>query len=235
MQPQGRKAVRYQCPNGSSHIPLAGKRRTNPVPDTARLRHAATNIGNRQSSNHRVVVAAEYQESISQIAALIFGVSLEPAAESAAREIVSRPNRLHGTRKRRLVSRNAAHSAKSPLCGGRNVTPAPVMLGTVSLELTVRKNAMDVSRSCRAADQTFGDRSCRFKAIARSERGDRRPGATDQGAPARTGALDGHCIDLGDNLLKRNRTSIGEHLPRELAYTGLGAFQRHQKTCFHLG
>src|SRR6476469_6545791 len=94
MQPQGRKAVRYQCPNGSSHIPLAGKRRTNPIPHTPRLRHAATNIGNRQSSNHRVVVAAEYQEGISQITALIFGISLEPAAESAAREIVSRPNRL---------------------------------------------------------------------------------------------------------------------------------------------
>src|SRR4249920_4027875 len=48
-----------------------------------------------------------------------------------------------GTRNSRLVSRKAAHSAKSPLWGARNEMPAPAMLGIVSLELTVLKNAMD--------------------------------------------------------------------------------------------
>src|SRR5262249_5428584 len=99
VQAQGGKTVRYQCPYGGSHIPLAGKWRTNPIPNTACLRHAATNIGNRQSTDHGVVVAAEYQKSIGQIAALIFGVSLEPPAEGTAREIVSRPDRLPGNQK----------------------------------------------------------------------------------------------------------------------------------------
>src|SRR5215813_5329104 len=99
MQAQAREAVRYQCPHGGGHIPLASKRRTNPIPNTASLCHAATNIGNRQSTDHGVVFAAEYQKSIGQIATLILGVSLEPAAERTACEIVGRPDRLPGNQK----------------------------------------------------------------------------------------------------------------------------------------
>ena len=48
----------------------------------------------------------------------------------------------HGVRKSRLVSRSAAHSAKSFICGGRNMTPSPAIDGGGSLKLMVRKNAM---------------------------------------------------------------------------------------------
>src|SRR6185437_13869141 len=55
-----------------------------------------------------------------------------PRVRSSAGQVGSQ-----GTRKARLASRSAAHSAWSLLCGARNVTPAPAIAGMVSLMLTV--------------------------------------------------------------------------------------------------
>src|SRR5262249_20394468 len=49
-----------------------------------------------------------------------------------------------GVRKSRLISRNAAHSAQSDICGARNATPSPVIAGIRSDKLTVRKKAMNI-------------------------------------------------------------------------------------------
>src|SRR6476646_11007908 len=102
----------------------------------------------------------------------------------------------------------------------RNATPAPATAGMVSAKLTVRKKAMEISRpggSGRPADQTFRDCRGAFKAAAGAERGDRRPAAHGERAPggARAGDRDG--VDLGDDLLERNRPAVGQHLARELA------------------
>ena len=99
MQPQRREAERNQRAHRRRHIALAGERRADPIADAAGLRHAAPDIGERQPADHRVVVVAEDQKRVSQVAALILGIALEPAAKSAAREIVGRPGRLPGREK----------------------------------------------------------------------------------------------------------------------------------------
>src|SRR5262249_16121029 len=137
----------------------------------------------------------------------------------------------HGVRNARLISRKAAHSLKSPLCGARNVTPAPTMPGIVSFELTVLKNAM----LGRAANKTFSDRGCAGKPVAWPECRDRGLCASDQSAAGGAVPLNSDSVDLADDLFERNRASICKHLPCQLAYARLGAFQRHQKACLHLG
>mgnify|MGYP001794905910 CR=1 FL=1 len=41
-------------------------------------------------------------------------------------------------------------------------------------------------------------------------------------------------VDFGDDFVKRDRPSIGQHLPRALAEKRLGAFQRHQQAGLQL-
>src|SRR5262249_26783340 len=86
--------IRYQRAHRRGHVSFAGEGSANPVSDTAHLSHTAPNIGNSQSPDHGVIVAAKDQIGIGQVAPLIFGISLEPAAERTAREIVRWPGRL---------------------------------------------------------------------------------------------------------------------------------------------
>src|SRR6185437_2731606 len=72
MQPQRSEAERNQGAHRRRHVAFAGKRR----------------------ADQRIVIAAKDQEGISEIAARILGVALEPPAERAACEIVRRPSRL---------------------------------------------------------------------------------------------------------------------------------------------
>ena len=138
------EAVRDQRAHCGGHIAFAREALADPVADAACLCDAAANIGERQAPHHRVIFISEDQERIGQVAALVLGVALSrrrkaPRVRSSDGQVGS-----HGTRKLRLAARNAAHSAKSPLCGARKITPAPVMPGMISLKLTVRKSAMDV-------------------------------------------------------------------------------------------
>jgi hypothetical protein len=52
----------------------------------------------------------------------------------------------HGVRKSRLASRKASHSALSDICGARSATPSPAIAGIGSDKLTVRKNAIVITR-----------------------------------------------------------------------------------------
>src|SRR6476660_837679 len=59
VQPQRAEAVRYQRAYRRSHITLAGEWCTNPISNTARLRHAPPYVGKRQSAYHSAIVAAK--------------------------------------------------------------------------------------------------------------------------------------------------------------------------------
>src|SRR5262245_66094 len=113
------------------------------------------------------------------------------------------------------------------------MTPLPVMAGTLSLELTVLKNAMEVSAepsspSGGAANQTFSDCSGACKAAAWPECGNCRFCAADERTTGCACAVDGDSVDLGNDLIERNWAPIREHLAGQLADARLGAFQRHQ-------
>src|SRR5215510_2195247 len=94
MQPQRAEAVWNQGAHCRGHIAFTDKWCTDPISDTAGLSHTAPNVGQRQSSDHRVVVITEDQKRVRQVAALIFSISLEPAPKGTARKIIGRPSRL---------------------------------------------------------------------------------------------------------------------------------------------
>src|SRR5262249_48708480 len=94
MQPQRAEAVRNQGTHCSGHIAFTYEWCADPISDTAGLSDAPPNVRQRQSSDHRIVVAAEDQKRVRQIAALVFGISFEPASKGTACEIVGRPSRL---------------------------------------------------------------------------------------------------------------------------------------------
>src|ERR1019366_8505359 len=72
-------------------------------------------------------------------------------------------------------------------------------------------------RSSGPAHETFSDRSRAFKSVAGSECGDCRPAAADQRTAGGARAGDRHRIDLGDDLVERDRPAKGQHLARDLA------------------
>src|SRR5471030_3201419 len=99
MQAQRPEAARDQGTHRGGHIAFAGIWCADPVADGACLRHAAADIGERQAADQRIVVVAKDQKRISKITALVVGITLEAAAEGAARQIVGRPGRLPGREK----------------------------------------------------------------------------------------------------------------------------------------
>src|SRR5436190_3696296 len=76
------------------HIALPGIRRANPITQTTGLSAATPDICQGQPADERVVGLAEHKEGISQIGALILGISLNAAAERRVSEIIGRPGRL---------------------------------------------------------------------------------------------------------------------------------------------
>src|SRR5215813_5029183 len=83
----------------------------------------------------------------------------------------------HGVRKSRLVSRNAAHSAQSDICGARSTMPLPVIAGIGSDKLTVRKKAMVISHQT-AGKQTT-ERADALAVLRRPSSDFTRPGGRD--------------------------------------------------------
>src|SRR5262249_49699002 len=98
MQPQRGEGIGYQRAHCRGHVPSLGEGWADPIPETTRLSHASTNIGNGQSPNHGIILAAEDQIGIGQIATLIFGIPFEPATKCATREIIGWPSWLPGNK-----------------------------------------------------------------------------------------------------------------------------------------
>src|SRR5215467_433257 len=94
MQSQRGEAVWYQRTHRGGHIAFPHKRRTDPVSDTACLSDSASNVGQRQSADHGAVLVAKDQKRIRQVAALVLGISLEPAPKGTTRKIVRGPGGL---------------------------------------------------------------------------------------------------------------------------------------------
>src|SRR5688572_12911993 len=63
------------------HVTAARMRRPHPISEAPRLSAAAANIGKRQPPEELVVFPAENEERISEIAALVFSIALDAAAE----------------------------------------------------------------------------------------------------------------------------------------------------------
>src|SRR3974377_672065 len=96
MQPQRTEGERDQDTHRRGHVALACEWRADPLADGACLCDAAANVGKRKPTDHRIVIAADDQESIGEIVAHVFSVAFEPPAEGTAREIVGGPGWLPG-------------------------------------------------------------------------------------------------------------------------------------------
>src|SRR5712692_1942397 len=76
------------------HVTLARIGCSHPVAEAARLRATAANISERQSAQEHIVVPAENEKRIGEIAALVFRITLDATAKGRAREVVGGPRRL---------------------------------------------------------------------------------------------------------------------------------------------
>ena len=183
------KPYEIQRAHRCGHIAFTYKWGADPISNTAGLGHASPNIGQRQPPDHCVIVAAKNQKRVREIAALIFGISFEPATKGAARE-----DRLaghvgsHGVRKARLVTCKCCPSAKSTAVGGATRRRAG-NAGIVSLSRRVlnatgqnRQSArirprgeLEFQRSRRCWKTVTGAER-RDRGLARRSRRDRRQG-----------------------------------------------------------
>jgi len=94
MQLQRRECEWNDGVDRSRHMTLARIGRAHPVAEAARLGTTPTNVGQRQTAHENIVVLAENEESVSQIAALVFGIALDAAAKGRSRQVVGGPGRL---------------------------------------------------------------------------------------------------------------------------------------------
>src|ERR1700730_15075412 len=78
----------------SRHMTLARVSCPHPITQTARLGTAPTNIRQRQSAQQNVIMLAENEEGIGEIAALVFGVALDATAKRGAGKVIGGPGRL---------------------------------------------------------------------------------------------------------------------------------------------
>src|SRR6516164_2866858 len=65
----------------SRHMTLARIECPHPVAKTARLGAAPTNIRERQSAQQNIIVLAENEKGIGEVATLVFGIALDAAAK----------------------------------------------------------------------------------------------------------------------------------------------------------
>src|SRR5262245_31188453 len=94
MQLQRRECEWNDGVDRSRHVTLARIRRAHPVAEAARLGTTATNVGQRQAAYENIVVLAENEERISQVAALVLGIALDAATKGGSGQVVSGPSRL---------------------------------------------------------------------------------------------------------------------------------------------
>src|SRR5690349_2631558 len=94
MQPQRLECIRNERAQRGAHVALARVTLADPVANAASLGDAATQIGEGNAPEQRVVLVAKNQKCVSLVGALILVVALEPAAKRRAAEIIRRPDRL---------------------------------------------------------------------------------------------------------------------------------------------
>ena len=94
MQPKACEGKWNDGAHRSRHVTLAYIGQADPIADTAGLRDAAADIGERQPAHQRSVRVAHDQKRVTLIASQILGVTLDPPPEGAAGQIVDRPGRL---------------------------------------------------------------------------------------------------------------------------------------------
>src|SRR2546430_9783553 len=78
----------------SRHMTLARVSCPHPITQTARLGTAPTNIRQRQSAQQNVIMLAENEEGIGEVAALVFGVALDATAKRSAGKVIGGPRPL---------------------------------------------------------------------------------------------------------------------------------------------
>src|SRR6266566_2521014 len=96
MQPQRAEREGQECAHGRGHVAAASIGPADPISEAPRLGDAAAHIGQRQAAQQHLVAAAEDEEGIGLVVALVLGVTAQAPAERRAREIVGRPGRLPG-------------------------------------------------------------------------------------------------------------------------------------------
>jgi hypothetical protein len=94
MQLQRRECEWNDGVDRSRHVTLARVGRAHPVAKAARLGTTATNVGQGQAAYENIVVLAENEERVSQIAALVLGIALDATAKRRSGQVVGGPSRL---------------------------------------------------------------------------------------------------------------------------------------------
>src|SRR5262245_34293241 len=94
VQAQGAEREGQQGAHRRRHMAAPGVRLAHPISEAPRLRDAAAHVGQSEAAQQHLIAAAENEERIRLIAALVFGVAAQTAPERRAREIVGGPDRL---------------------------------------------------------------------------------------------------------------------------------------------
>src|ERR1700688_1043558 len=81
MQPQRLEGERQGAGDRRRHVSCARMGRAGPIAEIAGLGTSAPDIGERQTADQNAVELAKYEERISEIAALVFGVALDSATK----------------------------------------------------------------------------------------------------------------------------------------------------------
>src|SRR6516165_1909957 len=224
------------------HMTLARVSCPHPITETARLGTASTNIGERQPAQQNIIVLAENEEGIGEVAALVFGIALDATAKRGAGKVIGGPGRLPGREEiaacfpqshpfravghlRRpqhdAVAGNRRHrigqadGAKE--CHGDQPSDGRQIDHGERTSSAVLRGPSSDSRG--PAGKTVGDRGSSFKSGPRTKRGDRRPSPRNQCAAGGTGTLDCYRFNFLDQLVEWNRAAPIEQLTRELLGT----------------
>src|SRR5262245_43325673 len=81
MQLQGPEREGNDRVHGRSHVTLAGISGTHPIAEAASLGAAAADIGKGETTDEGIVALAKNKEGVGEVAALVLGIALDPAAE----------------------------------------------------------------------------------------------------------------------------------------------------------
>src|SRR3979490_849586 len=210
MQLQGPECEWDDGVDRRGHVTSARKGRPHPITEAARLGTTAADVGEREPPDKNIVLLAENEERIGEVAALVLGIPLDATAKRVAREVVRRPGRLPW---REEVTAGFPQCSPFPLIGH----PRRPQHDTVACNRRhllgqadgaeeghgdLRRQAAADRDGCfplpefrrpsslvgppissRPADKTVGDRSTPFKPGTRAERRAVGPPAGDQGAP----------------------------------------------------
>src|SRR5262245_16328448 len=222
------------------HMALARVGCSYPVTETARLGTAPTNIRERQAAQQNIIILAENEEGIGEVAALVFGVALDATAKGCAGKVVGGPRWLPRREKitacfpqRRpfrtighlwcpehdAIARNRRHRVGqadgAEESHGDQPSDGRQTNDRQSRPLLLSSAARHPT-SRGPAGETVRDRSGSFKPGARTERGDSGPPPRNERTAGSAGALDRHGFNFLNQLVERNWATPIEQLTREL-------------------